>query len=264
MKAKKFTALLFVLAVSNSALTHAQVVLTTASGTHSYSQDFNGLPSAGSATWTDNSSLSGWYATPAATGGFAGLIVATTGANGNFLGSFGASSAADRALGANPGGASKAWGVRLQNTGTTTITINTISFTGEEWRTGGTASAQTVTFAYQISAVPITNLTGGTYTALSGLNFTGSVTSPVDTNLNGNLSANQTAVSVGSLGLTIAAGSEVMLRWSYADSAGNDANLAIDDLAIAYTTAVPEPATYGMLLMGAVGGFHYLRKRRHA
>lgn len=260
MKPRKFIGLLSVLVIGSSLLAKAQIVLDPTIGSHTYTQNFNTLPSTGNPTWTDNTTLSGWYGTPASTGTFSGMIVATTGANGNFLGSFGSSASSDRALGANPGGANKAWGLRLQNSGTTTITINTISFTGEEWRTGS-GSAQTVSFAYLLLASPITSLSGSGYVSLSGLDFTSPVTSPTGTNLDGNNAANQVAVSLGSLAITLAPGTEMMLRWTYLDGAGNDANLAIDNFSLGYTTAVPEPSTWGMIFVGLCG-LLYFRQRR--
>ena len=263
MKPANYIGLISLFIVGNSSISEGQIILDSSSGPHTYTQDFDVLPSGGTATWTDNSSISGWYATPASSGGFAGLVVATTGANGNFLGSFGASSDSDRALGANPGGANKAWGIRLQNNGATPIAINSMSFTGEQWRVGSSGVSQTVTFDYQISPSPITDLSSGTYIALGGLDFTSPVTSPANVNVNGNDSANQSALSIGSMGLSIASGSEVMFRWTYLDGAGNDANLAIDDLSISYA-AVPEPSTWAMVLL-FVGGVVILRqRRRHA
>jgi len=264
MKNIKILGLLSVLVLSTSMLGNAQIVLTTTSGNHSYTQNFNGLPTTGNPVWTDNTTLLGWYATPSAALPFSGQIVATTGANGNFLASFGSSSAADRALGANPGGADKLWGARLQNIGSTAMTINTISFTGEQWRTRANATAQSVTFGYQVSTSPITSISTGTYSSVGGLTFTSPVTSPIDTNLNGNLSANRVSLSLGSLGITIAAGSEAMLRWSYLDGSGNDANLGIDDLTVAYTTAVPEPSTFALVLISLVGGAFLIRRCRRS
>jgi len=255
MKPTRFIGLLSVLFVSNTMLSQAQVVLDNASGSHSYTQDFNTLPNSGAITWTDNSTLSGWYAN-------ATTITATSGSNGSFLGSFGATGATERALGANPGGINKAWGVRLQNTGTTAITIDTISFTGEQWFNGGSGLAQTVAFAYLLSATPITNLSSSGYVALTGLNFTGPVTSTTSSSLNGNLVANQAALSLGSLNITLAPGTEVMFRWFYPDGVGPDANLAVDNFSLSYSTvAIPEPSTWGLLLVG-LSGLLYFRHRR--
>lgn len=263
MKTTHLLGLISACLVGGAALGEAQVILDTTAGSHTYSQNFNTLPSTGNPAWTDNSTLSGWYGTPATTSTFAGLIVATTGANGNFLGSFGSSSATDRALGANPGGANKAWGVRLQNTGTSDITIDSLSFYGEQWRTGGSTTAQTVTFSYQVSATPIVNLSSGSYVSLTGLNFTGPNTSSTNTNIDGNAAGNRVSTSQSSLGIVLAAGSEIMLKWTYLDGAGNDANLAIDDLQIGYSTAaVPEPSTMGLLLVSAAGLFRIIRRRR--
>lgn len=221
----------------------AQVILSTVAGANTYTQNFNTLPSTGNPAWTDNSTLPGWYATTATTGGFTGQIVATSGANSNFLASFGSSGSADRSLGANPGGENKAWGLRLQNNGSATISLDNIAYRGEMWRQGTNLTAQTVSFSYATSTAPITNLTGNTYTAFAALNFSSpNTTTAADTSVDGNAAGNFVNVT-SATSILLAPGSEIMLRFSYPDGAGNDDNLGVDDFVLNYSVAVPEPST---------------------
>src|SRR5688572_24212284 len=72
-----------------------QVSLTTFGTT--YSQPFDTLPASGSATWTNNSTIPGWFHARTGTGT---TIVATDGSvNAGNLYSYGSGTATDRALG---------------------------------------------------------------------------------------------------------------------------------------------------------------------
>ena len=112
-------------------------------------QDFNTLISSGSATWTNNSTLTGWYHARTGTGT---TIVANDGSNnaGNFY-SYGTGTNIERALGSvGSGGASAGnffWGLLLTNNTGSTITTLDVSYTGEQWRNSA-AAAHTVSFSY--------------------------------------------------------------------------------------------------------------------
>ncbi len=115
------------------AVLQAQVNIT--SRTFAYTNTFNTLASSGTPTWTDNSTMTGWYAgrnnggvnTPY-TAYTPGIGSATNGG----LYSFGSAGNADRALGsiADTVG-NTAYGIRLRNTSGTTLTNFTLTFTGE-------------------------------------------------------------------------------------------------------------------------------------
>ncbi len=101
---------------------NAQVSLKT-TGTNVYTQSFDSLAASGNRTWTDNTTLVGWFAS-----GFPGNNYSTASSSTNNLTrdlySFG-SSAADRALGSYNGGNGAApiyYGVRLTNDTGATIT----------------------------------------------------------------------------------------------------------------------------------------------
>jgi len=214
----------------------AQVSLSTIDTP--YTQDFDTLPASGTATWTNNSTILGWYHARTGTGT---TIVANDGAsNAGNLYSYGTGTSSDRALGSVGSGNAAAgnffWGVRLQNNTGATITSLDIAYVGEEWRNGGgTGLAQTVAFSYLVGS-PIVSGTlaefqsGGV--AVPALSFTSPVFSTTAAALNGNVAPNRTALSFTITGLNIPNGTEVMLRWSDPDHPSNDHGLAIDDFSV--------------------------------
>jgi len=216
----------------------AQVALTALDTP--YTQDFNGLPASGSTTWTNNATIPGWFHARVGTGT---TIVADTGAsNAGNLYSYGASGSSDRALGSLGSGNAAVgnlfWGVRLQNATGTTITSLDVAFTGEQWRNSGatgTAAQQTITFSYLIGNPSVTGTLAefqSTGVAVPALDFTSPVTTGTAGALNGNLAANRTAKAFTITGLSIPAGSEVMLRFADPDHTGADHGLSIDDFSV--------------------------------
>lgn len=216
----------------------AQVTMTT---TGSYFQDFNTLINTGTGTWTDNSTLSNWYAQRSGTGT---SIAADAGSStaGNLY-SYGPTGDTDRALGSigsgNTAAGNFAWGILLQNTSGVAITSLSIAYVGEQWRNSGAGAAQTVAFYYQISASPITALdpaNNGAWTAVTALDFISPVATGTATALDGNAAANRTIVGAVSIpSLTIPDGSYIMLKWDDPNQVGNDHGLSIDSVSIAWT-----------------------------
>ncbi|MBD0334842.1 MAG: DUF3616 domain-containing protein, partial [Cyanobacteria bacterium Co-bin13] len=192
-----------------------------------YSQDFNALISAGTATWVDNS-INGWYTARTGNGT---AIAASTGSNtaGNLY-SFGLD--ADRALGSLGSGNAAAgnffWGARFFNDTESTIDTLYVNYVGEQWRSSA-AAAQTVDFQYQIGAA---GLTSGTWVNFDPLDFTSPVTGGTAGALNGNLSQNRTLISGNLTGLSLAPGEEIWFRWADPDHPGTDHGLAIDDVQV--------------------------------
>lgn len=231
------TALL--LGVNGAAL--AQVSLTTLGVAHT--QAFDTLPASGSATWTNNSTIPGWFHARTGTGT---TIVANNGAsNAGNLYSYGTGTATDRALGSLGSGNAAIgnlfWGLRLQNNTGTTITQLDISYTGEQWRNSA-AAAQTIAFSYLIGSPTVTGSLAEFQSAgiaEPALNFTSPITGGVAAALDGNLAANRTAISFSITGLSIPNGTEVMLRWSDPDHTGADHGLSIDDFSVTPQGAAP-------------------------
>lgn len=226
-----------VLSAAACAALHAAPVAIT--GTGNYSQDFDTLPAINSAAWADDSSLPGWYSQRTGTGT---TIEADAGSNssGNLY-AYGATSATERALGSlgtsNATAENFAHGVQLQNTSGAAATLNSLAYTGEQWRKSGVTVAQVITLWYKISPSPITSLDPGTGNAGWTAITAGDFSSPVNTvgagPLDGNDPANQATISINP-NLIVPAGNFLMIRWNDPDQAGIDHGLAIDNLAISW------------------------------
>ncbi|MFD0738929.1 nuclease [Lysobacter koreensis] len=213
---------------------HAQVSLTSPGSP--VLQDFDALPASGSAAWTNNTTLAGWYHARTGTGT---TVVANNGSsNAGNLYSYGSGAATERALGSL--GSSNAavghlfWGVRLQNNTGAPITTLDVSYTGEQWRNSA-AAAQTIAFSYLVGAPAVTGTLAefqAAGTAVPALDFTSLITGGTASALDGNLPANRAARSTTITGLNIPVGGEILLRWSDPDQTGADHGLAIDDVSI--------------------------------
>jgi hypothetical protein len=248
-----------------------------------YSQDFDSLPntpqnaSLGNTPtgWTDdnaapaagNFSIVGWYLyhpNVQTEGGFSGnqrmRIGAGTANTGAFM-SFGASGSTDRALSGlasntmAPAGSAMFTGLRLTNNTGTVLNQFTLSYDGEQWRDGGasTPNAQSLLFDWSTTATGIDVSQSASYTAAPALNFT----SPVFTNtgtgaaVDGNVAGKLSIGPVTVAGINWQPGTDLWLRWSDLNDAGNDHGLGIDNLSFS-ASAIPEPATLGLLALGSV------------
>ena len=203
-----------------------------------YTQNFNSLANSGTSNpWTNNTTLSGWYA--AQQNGSLSTYRADNGSsNTGALYSYGSTGETERALGSvsssTPG--TIYYGVRLENNTGVAITSLDIAYTGEQWRNGGNTAQQKLAFAYQVGD-NLTSLTTGNWTAVSTLDFTGPITGSTASALDGNAAANRVAIS-GTINVLIMPGQEIMLRWMDINDAGNDHGLAIDDLSVTPRTDV--------------------------
>ncbi|MEA5605826.1 DUF4347 domain-containing protein [Nostoc sp. UHCC 0252] len=212
--------------------TYNSILPASFTGT-SYSQDFTSLANSGtSISWTNDSTIPGWYATRTTYN--AGDGSSNTGA----LYSFGSSilSTTDRAFGsvASASTGTIYYGLRLQNNTDSAINQLRVSYTGEQWRNGGNISQQKLNFSYQ-TGTTLTSLTTGTWTAVTSLDFTGPIALLLAaTPLDGNLAINQNVKTSILINLVtpIAVGEEIILRWEDVDDPGNDHGLAIDDIFI--------------------------------
>lgn len=230
----------FLLAVVSSTTAQAQISYTGGV----YSQNFNSLPGTTNntlnATWTDNSTVAGWYAskstfsvTDGTLGGAASNFDSTSASANNVgLFSFGSASSADRALGSRAtsnfaGNDPVLYGVRLVNNTSQTLTRFTIIYTGEQWYASTQSAAHTLLMDYQLGA---TSVNSGTWTAVS----TGTFTAPISTGttaraLDGNATANRTVKQLVVTGISWAPGQELWVRFRDANESGNEQGLSVDD-----------------------------------
>lgn len=207
----------------------AQVDIT---GT-TYTQTFDALANTGTANaWTDNTTITGWYSNRT-------TYRAGTGSdNAGGLYSYGASASTERAVGSVGSGSATVvyYGVRLKNNTLQSISSIRVQYRGEQWRNGGNASAQPLSFAW-LSGATVTNISGSGYTAVPQLTFTTPVTGTTATALVGNDAPNFIDLDYTITGLSVASGQEIMLRWEDINDGGNDHGVAIDDLQLTFTYA---------------------------
>jgi len=159
----------------------AQAQISYAGG--SYTQNFDTLPATGTFTLSgpgpialdaaplNATGLSGWsLAKYSGTGANATFLVGTGSANNGAAFSFGAVSSTDRALGSvSSGSVISRFGVSFINTTGTTISQFTLSYTGEQWRHAGAATANKLNFSYAVGAIDINT---GAFTNATALDFT--------------------------------------------------------------------------------------------
>jgi len=216
-----------------------------------YTQDFSTLPNAvdGStmATWTNNTSLTGWYLDEAA-GDDLPVIEATYATLNNGGSTYIFASGTDRAFGSRAAGSTNTvyLGVRIVNNTGLPITSLYVDYYGEQWSIAENGTnVNTLAFSYQVGAT-VTSLTAGTWTNVTALDFTQIYTSAQSAGmggsacggtsaqclaLNGNLSANRRRIQ-GCFNVAIPAGQEIMLRWIDLNDPSNDHHMQLDDILI--------------------------------
>lgn len=231
--------LLFGVVVLTPVMLRGQIPLSAGS----YQQHFDGLGGTGSA-WTNNKTLPGWYASKGngdATNYLAGTGSSTSGGIYSF-GVTGAGNSADRALGSiGASGFQYAYGLRLTNDTGQTQSNFSVSFSGEQWRSGSTLSPQTLAFSYQVGG-PFSNAHSGNWTALPALDFVSPNLSGAGMALDGNALTNRQAFTGMALaGVSVPPGQELFIRWLDVDDTGFDNGLAIDDLFVTFSATASSP-----------------------
>lgn len=247
----------------------AQVSYNAAGDT--YSQNFDNVSVSNSGTagsWTDNSTIPGWYQAQTGTNPKPTIITVDNGSSNagglHLFGTDAPTTPGEYALGSIASGtAIPTFGVRFTNNTGQSLTSFSLGYTGEEWRSG--TNPNTLTFAYSVGA---TGLTTGTYTDVASLNFTGPA-SGSNIAINGNSGDNQVTFAPTTIsGLTWDPGQDLWLRWSDVNDAGNDAGLGVDNItftADAEPAAAPEPSSMAVMALGIGGlGVLVMRRRRKA
>lgn len=215
-----------------------------------YNQNFDSLATAGSAhPWVDESTLPGW-ALFNASGTALGTYSAGTGssATGGFY-SYGSVSSSDRALGglgsgayfgSPAAGAIAGWiAVSFANDLGSTVVGLDIGWNGEQWRTGGNSTPQSMVFEYgfgdAFASVASWTAPGGDF------DWTSPVATTTSAAVDGN-AAGLVADRGGQLNqLAWAPGQTLWLRWLERNDAGNDHGLAVDDFSLAWRLLTVEP-----------------------
>ncbi len=213
-----------------------------------YSENFDGLGSA-SATWADNTTLPGWYAsltnlTSGAVAPYTTAYVVSVGGgsgynNSSTLYAWGASGSSERALGGAPATTSQGMlGWRLANGGGSTLTNLMLSYYGEQWRRDNGTS--TVAVSYQVFPTGGGSLAtlGGWTAAPASLNFATMFTAAAGA-IDGNGPTNRAWRSATLSGLNVPAGGELWFKWTLAKVTGNNLPEGIDDVRLAVNLGAP-------------------------
>ncbi len=277
--------LLAIAACSLSVLTgNSQILL---SGGLTYSQNFDSLSNAPintNPTWTDNTTLPGWYASRAFTGGtttalgpyaYTSYRVDAGTATSGLLYSYGVAGVnpvTDRGLGSLASGTPKtnSFGLRIANDTASAVDTVTISYTGEQWRNGGNTNVHTLEFSYKVAGVvfasPIDTVANGVngWNSFSSLNFLSVNNTATAAALDGNLAANRTVFSgVVLTGVSLNPGEEIFLRWKDVDDSGSDHGFAVDDFAVGFNAvSAPEPTVAALGGLAALGLIIARRNRK--
>ncbi|MDZ4371449.1 MAG: PEPxxWA-CTERM sorting domain-containing protein [Phenylobacterium sp.] len=244
-------------------------VVLTGSGVHS--NDFNTLANTGQ---NNTGGLAGWEFQEIGTSANNSYFATNGGENSGNTFSLGQLGATDRAFGGlshdTAGALQPLIGVQLINQTGKAITGFTITYVGEQWRLGQTnRGPDRMDFAYRVGAFEQA-LSMGDFMNVDALDFVAPNTTGAQLR-DGNAAQNRVAISGTVSGLNLGRGEVLTLRWSDFDArlanggqAADDA-LGIDDFIFTPTlAAVPEPATWAMMIcgFGMAGGL--LRHRRTA
>lgn len=202
-----------------------------------YSENFDGLGVASVFELYDNISIAGVYAYRTLDNVVPNIFTRSAGGTvtGGFFNYGTTSSTTDRALGGIQSSITSTlyYGIRLRNNTGSTIRSLDISYTGEQWRIGGSSTVQVINvLAFEYLQSPrVLDLTSGTYTPFNALSFTSPKTNPYYTSIDGNSSANRTVLSAN-IPVTIPSGEEIMLRWNDVEDPSYDHAFAIDDFIV--------------------------------
>lgn len=235
-----------------------------AGGLNPYKQDFNAL--AGNVALTGNhlTALPEVYAEaespgyPADSSYYApSIIPANDGSNstGNYY-HFGYASGADtndRSLGgiaalSNASGIGYA-GIRFRNETSVTIQNLEVQYAMEQWYNSGRQDAAQVDVSY-LTGSSVTSLlqATGTWVSVPELQVKAPSTATVIDSRDGNSAANRRLVSTTIMGINLAPGQEVMIRWAYVLNSNTNGNgLSIDDVVVTPETGIFYSKTSGDL-----------------
>lgn len=232
-----------------------------------YSQNFDGLPNAGTFALTGsgpfaldaapinatNMGAGDWYIAKSGGSGTDELFNVGDGssATGSAY-SYGATGGTDRALGQLASGTIiSRMGVEIINNTGATITNFTVSFAAENWRRGNdnASTMNAMPFEYSIGG---TNISTGTFAAFTPLNAVAVNPYSPDSKVDGNAASGRALRSATVTGLTWNNGQKLVLRWNDLNDANNDDGVGVDDFSFrAGANVVPVSTTIAAALTAA-------------
>ncbi|QNR85890.1 CehA/McbA family metallohydrolase [Pedobacter riviphilus] len=222
--------ILFFLIFSN--YLSAQVSLTTINTAKL--ENFDGMTATGTSTVTGWSAVKAGGTSGAAVGSALTLSVYTASSNAGAAYNAGTAGAADRSLGSLASGSLvPRFGAGFQNNTGATVTSIDLSGVMEQWRSGSSATVnEKLNFEYSFNATSIADALA-TWLPLTGMDLNEKLTTTtVAAGVDGNLPANQTAISGSITTITWANGATLYIRWTDTDDSGSDGIYTIDNFSI--------------------------------
>jgi hypothetical protein len=263
-------AVAFAVACIGAAAAPAPAAVTlTGAGTHS--NKFDTLAGSGQA---NTGGLAGWEFLELGSSANESYFATNGAENSGNTFSLGAIGSGERAFGGlthnDPNVLRPLLGVQFVNMTGQIITGFTMSYAGEQWRLGQTGrGADRLDFGYRVGSATQA-LDAGLFTDVDTLDFVAPNVTGAQIR-DGNLAANRVAITGAVSGLNVGQSGVLTLRWSDFDArlltggqAADDA-LGIDDFVFTPTlAAVPEPATWAMMIcgFGLIGGAMRRREPR--
>ena len=131
-------------------------------------------------------------------------------------------------------------GIRFKNASSVTIQNLEVQYAMEQWYNSGRQDAAQVDVSY-LAGSSVTSLlqATGSWVSVPALQVKAPSTATVIASRDGNSAANRRLVSTTIVGINLAPGQEVMIRWAYAlNSTTNGNGLSIDDVVVTPETGI--------------------------
>ena len=260
MRALALIAVAAALPIATPAAAVTSILVPYSLTTNTYAQNFNAL----AATGESNLLPTGFQIAETGTSATVdGNYTAGTGSNNaGDVYSFGSAGSADRALGTLLSGSNTPlFGFVFTNNLSAAITALAFNFAGEQWRSVAGATDR-LDFQYRLGGGAVDTGSWTDFNTLDILSRVNAATGAVD----GNLAANRAIYSGTIGGLNIGVGQSFAFRFVDFDTSGADTGLALDDLTFTATagatSAVPEPASWALMLLGFGSTGYVMRRRR--
>lgn len=198
-------------------------------------ENFDTLANSGTSTVLPN----GWYLSESDDNANTSYSASDGGAPSGDTYSFGTNGSAERALGGLMSGSLvPTFGARVQNTGGGSYADLPLQYVGEQWRLGTAGRPDRLDFQYSLNATSVTDA-AATWIDVNSLDFVAPISAGALGALNGNAPANRLAISGILVGVNLAPGATLWIRWLDYAASGADDGLAIDDLSFGTPVDLP-------------------------